>query len=268
MKTNILITVKTYPSISTKYKELVCTAGFTDRGNWVRIYPVRFRKLDYSTQYRKYDWIEVDIEKNTSDFRPESYRVTHPDDIRICGHVGTNHNWAERKKLVLGKVYHNLLELIAEAKDRKRMTSLAVFKPKKIIDFTFEPVERDWSRDKKDIFNQMNIFEKAGDELKVVKKLPYKFSYIFLDIHGIKSKMMIEDWETGQLYWRLFEKYSGDENKACNDVKNKYLEDFAKTTDLHFFLGTTKEHHFVTRNPFIIIGTFHPKIDPQMCLVL
>jgi len=55
MKTKILITVKTYPSISTKYKELVCTAGFTDKGKWIRIYPVPFRKLDYSTQYKKYD---------------------------------------------------------------------------------------------------------------------------------------------------------------------------------------------------------------------
>ena len=268
MKTKILITVKTYPSISTKYKELVCTAGFTDKGKWIRIYPVPFRKLDYSTQYKKYDWIELDLVKNSSDFRPESFRTTNPDHITICGHVNTDHNWAERKRLVLGKVYYNLSELIAEAKDKKQVTSLAVFKPNKVIDFSCEATDRDWSRDKKEIFNLMNIFEKAGDELKIVKKLPYKFSYVFQDILGIRSKMMIEDWETCQLYWRMLEKYSGDEKKACKDVKNKYLEDFAKTKDLYFFLGTTKEHHFVAKNPFIIIGTFHPTIELQTSLDL
>jgi len=161
----------------------------------------------------------LDLVKNSSDFRPESFRTTNPDHITICGHVNTDHNWAERKRLVLGKVYYNLSELIAEAKDKKQVTSLAVFKPNKVIDFSCEATDRDWSRDKKEIFNQMNIFEKAGDELKIVKKLPYKFSYVFQDILGIRSKMMIEDWETGQLYWRMLEKYSGDEKKACQRRK-------------------------------------------------
>lgn len=268
MKTRILITVKTYPSISSKYKELVCTAGFTEKGNWIRLYPIPFRKLDYSTQYKKYDWIELDIEKNTSDFRPESYRALNPDYIRICGHLGTDNSWAARKKLVLGKVYNNLSELVAEAKDNKQKTSLAVFKPKKIIDFTCEATEREWSQDKIALFTQMNIFEKAGDELKIVKKLPDKFSYIFEDIQGTKSKMMIEDWETGQLYWRLLEKYSGDEKKACKDVRIKYFDDLAKTKDLFFFLGTTKVNHFIAKNPFIIIGTFHPPINLQTSLDL
>jgi len=32
--TKVLITVKTYPAISKKYKELVCTAGFREDGRW------------------------------------------------------------------------------------------------------------------------------------------------------------------------------------------------------------------------------------------
>jgi hypothetical protein len=37
---------------------------------------------------------------------------------------------------------------------------------------------------------------------KVVKKLPYKFSYRFFS-EGDKEprKMMIEDWEIGALFW-------------------------------------------------------------------
>ena len=44
----VLITVKTYPTISAKYDELVCTAGFREDGTWVRIYPVPFRKRSYT----------------------------------------------------------------------------------------------------------------------------------------------------------------------------------------------------------------------------
>jgi hypothetical protein len=42
-------------------------------------------------------------------------------------------------------------------------------------------------------------------------------------------------------------------------VRKKYLDDFSKTKDLHFFLGTSQVHHFTGKNPFLIIGTFHPK---------
>ena len=72
--TRVLITVKTYPSISKKYEELVCTAGFLENGSWVRLFPIQFRKKPYAEQYRKYQWIELDIVKNTGDFRPESFR--------------------------------------------------------------------------------------------------------------------------------------------------------------------------------------------------
>lgn len=77
---------------------------------------------------------------------------------------------------------------------------------------------------------------------------------------------MIEDWETGQLYWRLLAKYEENEQKAILDVRKKYFDDFAKTKDLHFYLGTTQKNHYVSRNPFIIIGAFYPKIENQMKL--
>ncbi|MDD3690961.1 MAG: hypothetical protein PHO77_02630 [Bacteroidales bacterium] len=41
----VLISVKTYPTLSTKYDELVCTAGFLEDGSWIRIFPVPFRTL-------------------------------------------------------------------------------------------------------------------------------------------------------------------------------------------------------------------------------
>lgn len=261
--TKVLIAVKTYPTLSAKYDELVCTAGFREDGTWVRIYPIPFRKKSYSEQYKKYDWIELDLVKNTSDFRPESYRpYSHDSEIVICDHLDTRSNWAERKAIALGKVYYNLTELIAEAKDKNIRTSLAVFKPTVVKDFKMEAVDREWNKDKLAKLQQLNLFQTtADDKFEVVRKLPYKFSYIITDNQGTDSTMMIEDWEIGQLYWNCLAKHEGNEAKACADVKTKYLDDFAKTKDLHLFLGTTQVHHHVSHNPFMIIGTFHPKIE-------
>ncbi len=93
----VLITVKTYPTLSRKYGETVCTAGVREDGTWMRIYPVPFRRLDEAEQYRKFDWIETDFVKSKSDPRPETY---HPADIMKLvpsGHMGKEDKWREPK---------------------------------------------------------------------------------------------------------------------------------------------------------------------------
>lgn len=269
--TKVLITAKTYPTISSKYDELVCTAGFLEDGTWIRIYPVPFRKKTYNEQYKKYDWVEFNLVKNKSDFRPESYRpYSHDSEIKIIGHLNTKNYWAERKKIVLKNVSYDLNKLITTSHDKNICTSLAVFKPTDILDFTVEEVTREWDTNKLAKLEaervQMKLFSQPENPIEIVKKLPYKFRYVFNDSQGKESRMMIEDWEIGQLYWNCLAKYNGDEKKAIHDVKKKYFNDFAKTKDLYFFLGTTQLNYYVSRNPFMIIGTFHPKINPQISL--
>ncbi len=75
---------------------------------------------------------------------------------------------------------------------------------------------------------------------------------------------MIEDWEIGALYWNLYDQYKGDEAKAIAGVRAKYFDDLANAKDLHLFLGTTFEFHLKNApNPFVIMGTFHPKAITQ-----
>ena len=265
-KRKVLITVKTYPSISVKYDELVCTAGIDENGNWVRIYPIPFRKLDYNKQYQKYHWIEIDLVKNTSDFRPESYRprnIDAEDVITFHGRLGTERNWKERKRLVLKNVYYDITKLITEAKTEGKHTSLAVFKPTFIKDFIYKPCSREWNDKQKAALQQQSLFEEKRN-FEVVRKLPYKFSYIFSDINGRECTLMNEDWELGALFWNCLERHDGDEKAACEDVKKKYYNDFAITKDLYFYLGTTKFNHLRAPNPFIIIGTFYPKKEQQL----
>jgi len=268
-KERILITVKTYPTLSSKYDELVCTAGFREDGSWVRIYPIPFRKLEYDSRYAKYQWIEIDLVKNTSDPRPESFRPYNYE--KIIAHdvitTGKDRLWIERKKYALKKVYTDLRKLIAEAKDKKICTSLATFKPTEILDFKIEKTARNWDAKKLAILDskakQTNMFDKAENPFEVVDKVPYKFSYKFKDENGVSSTLMIEDWEICQLYWNVLRRHDNDEVKACEDVRKKYFDDFAKTKDLYLFLGTTRQFHFLSPNPFIIIGTFHPKPEIQ-----
>ena len=54
----VLITVKTSPQPSTKYKDTVCTAGVRldgDAPQWIRLYPIPFRHLETDLQFKKYD---------------------------------------------------------------------------------------------------------------------------------------------------------------------------------------------------------------------
>lgn len=86
---------------------------------------------------------------------------------------------------------------------------------------------------------------------------------MFQDEIGKESTLMLTDWEAGTLYLKCLQRHRGDERKACDDVRKKYFDDFALTKDMHFFLGTSKSRHFTARNPFSIIGTFHPRVKEQ-----
>jgi hypothetical protein len=126
--------------------------------------------------------------------------------------IGTEREWEERRRLILGnnKVYTNLKELIGLAHANR--VSLAVFKPAKILEFVAEDVgpERPQERLEAILNNlkQGRLFEDESlEEFKIMSKLPLKFSYGFSVETGVKSTLMIEDWEVGQLYWNWVERY-------------------------------------------------------------
>ena len=272
-KTKVLIAVKTYPQPSAKYDELVCTAGFREDGSWIRLYPVPFRKFDYIGQYKKWDWIEIDCEKRTQDPRPETYfprdSTVEP---KILGHIDTKDHWRERKPFALKKVYTDLSVLLEDAKkeDWNEVVSLATFKPTEIVDFTWKEVEREWKKERINEMTQLNLFTKGKDQkFEVIPKVPYEFRYTFKDCNGKSSTLMIEDWEVGALYWNCLRSSEGDEATALDSVRQKYFDEFTTKNDLHFFLGTTLTHHARKfTNPFVIIGTFHPRKKAQTELSL
>ena len=268
----VLITVKTYPTLSRKHGETVCTAGVRADGTWMRIYPVPFRRLDEKEQYRKFDWIEADFVRGRSDFRPETH---HPADLTKlipASHMGTEDNWRERRILLLkkAKVFDRLEPLMVGAKENR--FSLAVFKPARIRGFIWEDDSRDWDLDKvtqmREKTRQTELFKEETwrETFKLIPKLPYSFSYRIEDADGKKSTMKVLDWECGQLYWNCFNRCR-DETQALEKVRAKYEDEFGRR-DLHFFLGTTLQYHGFALNPWVIVGVFAPPHQHQLELGL
>lgn len=259
-KQRILITVKTYPTLSKKYGETVCTAGVREDGTWVRMYPVPFRRLNEKEQYKKYDWVECQLVRSTKDSRPETYHPVDQTELQPVDHINTDNHWRERRRILLknAKVFTSLDEVIAKAKANE--ISLAVFKPSKIVDFICKAEEDPhWDPTKvqkmRDRTKQYELFDdhKWRETFDLIPKLPYSFSYKFEDENGKLSKLRVFDWEIGQLYWNCLKSTNKNEAEALAKVKQKYFDTFSKT-DLHFFLGTTQQFHSVAPNPWIIIG--------------
>lgn len=230
----MLIIAKTCPCKSKKYGELVCTVGITTNNEMVRLYPIPFRKLDKSSKYSKYQFIYINITKDLSDPRKESFKIQSP--IKLLEKIDTSHNWLNRKKIILSnrEIFNEKNKLLEQSHDIHNGISLAIFKPCKINSF---------------------IIKKTNNENN-----PYKFYYNFSDINDKKSQLQIIDWEIFALTHKLITKY-----KDFNIIKDKLRKtyyDFMKTRDIYLFLGTNRKWHIrKSKNPFMIIGIFYPPLD-------
>lgn len=253
----VLITVKTFPIPSKKYDELVCTAGVTETGEFIRLYPINFRDLPFDQQYKKYQWIEVDVIKHTGrDSRKESYR---PD----CDSLVTleeiknkkSGDWSERAKYALVNKAQSMEALWAQQEIDK--TSLGIFKPKQIVDLIVKPDDADWKEGFKAALQQQRLFESRNVTLVPPRKMPWKFQYKFKcdDSRCNGHQMMIEDWEVGALYWRMIDKGLSPE-EAVKKVRSKFLDELCgMDKDTHFYVGTILAHP----KSWVIIGVFYPK---------
>lgn len=257
--TRILITIKTYPIPSDTYDELVCTAGVTAEGDFIRLYPINFRDLDDYQQYKKYQWIEVEVEKHgKKDKRKESYRPVG--EIELVGHPikSTPGNWKERSKYVLPK-QANSIEDLKERQEHDR-TSLGIFKPNAVHDLVISPDDPDWKPQYLAALRQSRLWETRKASLRPLRKVPFKFHYTFDcdDEQCTGHRMSIHDWEVGALFWGCVDR--GDMHReAAEKVKHKFLTDICgPDKDTYFFVGTVHGHP----RSWIVLGTFYPKAGP------
>lgn len=259
-RTEVLITVVTYPVPSKKYNELVCTAGITEAGEWVRIYPIPYRHLPLDSRYHKFQWIELELDRRgrASDPRKESWGL-RADTLRLLGDpIDTRDDWRERRRHV-DRLPHNTIGEL-EAKFEMDRTSLGVVRPRRILDFLYEPTVQEWSEKQLASLNQLMLF---GKNPALLAKIPFKFRVRFECEDGREYTRMIEDWETGMLYLNEERRLESPE-AAAESVRAKYLSDvFSPRRDTRLFVGTTHPY-----NTWIVVGVFWPPLVRQQELDL
>ena len=91
----ILILAKTYPSPSAQHVETSCVAGINEQGVMRRLYPVPFRLIEEGQKFKKWQWIEVRVEKANKDHRPESHKL-YVDTIDCGDVIDKKRQWGAR----------------------------------------------------------------------------------------------------------------------------------------------------------------------------
>jgi len=241
----------TYPHPSPKYQELVCTAGITESGEWVRLYPVDYRYRSAEQRFRKYQWIEVDLWPNGdgNDNRKESRRP-ELNSITVVGEpLPPANGWAARRAII-DTMPHFTHKQLTSLYDSDK-TSLGILRPTKIHDLEIRPVDPEWKPEWQQLFSQLTLF---GPPQKPLRKLPYSFHYIFECEDDTKPhSAMCEDWELGVLFLKEADRL-GSELNAAESVKKRFFETLcASTIDTRFFMGT-----FFPYNAWLVLGVFWP----------
>ncbi len=260
----MLITVKTYPIPSSKYDELVCTAGVREDGSFVRLYPVNFRELPFSQQYRKYQWIEVMAEKHSRDTRKESYRPDCSTLLNLGEPIPTkNGDWSDRAHYVLQRRSQSMEDLAEQLENNR--TSLGIFKPSQVKDLVVRPDDPNWKPGFQKALMQSRLWDDRKATREPPRKVPFNFFYRFAcsdpRCNG-NHRMSIHDWEVGALYWRLIDEGASSQEAAAG-VKTKFLDELCGADkDTHFFVGTVHGHP----RSWVIIGVWWPKRQSQLTM--
>ncbi|MCP5444722.1 MAG: hypothetical protein H6968_16975 [Chromatiaceae bacterium] len=250
----IRILVKAFPQPSSKYEETVCCAGVTeDTRELLRLYPIRYRRLDKADRFDRFDQVEMTTTK-AGDHRPESYHVDE-DSIHLL-EKGSKLNARSKVELWKPFIAPSLKALMEE--NRTSHKSLGIIRPDPdSLRFRIQQVKETDNADQKVtnlIFQQQISF--LEEPLKPLKRPEYSFSYHYT-CDGHPHKHQIHDWEVQATLINYQRRY-GSEEKALEMMQQEYQENIPKH-NLHFIMGTMKAHP----QTFIVIGLLRSTIDPQ-----
>ncbi len=250
-KKRIFITVRTYPTPARQGVEVFCTAGITDDGQWIRLFPVPYRFLENDQRFKKYQWIEVEVAKD-SDSRLESHQI-HADSIKILENIPPNPNdgWKARRSII-GPLQAHCLCCLKQARDQNGYPTLGFYKPANIRRLVIDPTEPRWSEADLAKLGQPSMFEKTPFQL--LEKVPYRFVYhVDCDEPTCNGhRLSCTDWEMGEAYRRWRHRYG---NQWEEKFRQRFEYEMINRNDTHLFVGTVRAHPA----SWIIVGLFYPK---------
>jgi hypothetical protein len=244
-----LIVVRTYPSPAKQGVEVSCTAAITDKGEWLRLFPVPYRFLEHDQRFRKYQWVEVGVTK-AKDARPESYKLDRNSIKILTEPLPTANEWQARKDVISPLMSRSVCELQRERNEHGHPT-LGIFRPKVIERLVIKPESLTWSVAQLSILRQGHLWQKKP--AVELEKVPYSFRYEFhCDDDSCKGhKMICTDWEIGEAWRRWSKEYGKDwEEKFRLRFETEMIEKY----DTHFYVGTVHKHP----DAWIIVGLFYP----------
>jgi hypothetical protein len=262
-RTRILILCKTYPSPSTGYVETSCVAGMEEDGALIRLYPVPFRLLDPEAQFKKWQWIEADVERTPGDRRPESHRI-RADTIQCIGdRLSTRDSWAARRPwLKRIPTFSSFAEL--EAARLANEVSLGLISGVELLGLDITAATQpDWTTEELEKLRQSvrqgSLFaENESAAMRTLRKLPYDFHYRYRSPAGPPStadRHKIVDWEAGALFWNLQSSHGADWESA---FRNKFCDQLGGR-ELQLLMGTV--HRFPDQ--WLIVSVIYPPKQPQ-----
>lgn len=165
----LLVNCKTYPAVSKRYFETVCTGGVQASGEFVRLYPVPFRFLVEEEKYTRWDVIRVKVYKDTKDSRPESWHLQQGTPIEMVRKISSERQrWDWMQHTV-----HDSTEVM----EQKGLTNGCVkIEP---LDFHWRKDDQELSDAQMQIVKQQNLFI-STDDLKLLADRPkwqYRLKY-------------------------------------------------------------------------------------------
>lgn len=251
-----LIVVRTYPLPAASGVEVSCTAAITGDNKWLRLFPLPYRHLDRDKHFKKYQWIEVETTKASSDSRPESYHPTLSSIKILSDPLPTSNDWQARKKIVLPLKARSLCDLQRE-RDANKYPTLGFIRPKIIKQLRITETSPTWTQAQLDALHQGNLFQ-AQPQIEL-EKIPYIFTYLFrCENEACKGHTLsCTDWEMGES-WRNWSKTYGENWEE--KFRQRYEKEMIERNDTYFYVGTIHKHP----NRWIIIGLFYPpkpKVD-------
>jgi len=249
-KKKILVIVKAYPEMSKKHNLVVCTAGLTDYGEWIRLYPVEISNFLGDNRVHKFDWIEAEVKKATGEKlgRKESYKV-RPGSIRIIDSSFRTKatKWELRNSVLSDKISNSIEEL--DQMYQLDKTSLGLIKPKDVFDF--------YHTEDLEILDERLSFQKTllGGKIPLMADIPHIFKYRFICQgcpDGKEHNIQCEDWELLESYRKWGISY-GRTSVLWEKLYLKYFTELYLKRELFFFMGM-----FSLFPSWLIIGLYYP----------
>ncbi|MCC5977883.1 MAG: hypothetical protein JJU21_07470 [Salinarimonas sp.] len=187
----------------------------TAKGEWKRLYPIRFRQLSDGSTFKRWDWVSFEYERPPQDKRSESCRV-YEDRIRVAGHMKR----PERARFLNPLVVPSIDEAAA------RGMSLALIRPRGT---TFHYKRKSAERIAKEREHFAAVERQTSfldPELKALEPTPYDFRFRFED-GGRRRHFMCGDWEVHTTFRKRRDE-SGSEEAALRWMDEKFNDEYPR----------------------------------------